>query len=128
MMKLGLALSTAGLLLASLLACRRPCQAPPVGAGSGAIEASITVRCGKKKYALTTGNDDGQCRRFKDDQGNTTGGACTDNKGNGSSATCAGNGGDGDCAGSTGSGDCRQLEVPDEPSDPSAPNPGAVTQ
>lgn len=90
------------------------------------IFAGIGVKCGKTKYALTTGNENGNCKVFTDDNGNTKGGACLDGKGNGASVTCDGNGGDGRCVASTGSGDC-QIKREVEDSLPTEPSPGAAT-
>lgn len=94
------------------------------------IFAGIGVKCGKTKYALTTGNENGNCKVFTDDNGNTEGGACLDGKGNGASVTCEGNGGDGRCVASTGSGDCqiKREEVDKDVVNPAEPTPGSATQ
>lgn len=92
------------------------------------IFAGVGVKCGKTKYALTTGNENGSCKVFSDDNGNTKGGACLDGHGNGSSVTCDGNGGEGHCVASTGSGDCQIKREADEEDavTPTEPMPGTA--
>jgi hypothetical protein len=91
-------------------ACPKPecvtCPAAPADAGSagGVAYASISVKCGKDTYTVSTGTSAGNCKTTKGANNQVEGATCTDDKGNGASLSCVG--GVGACESSSGAGSC----------------------
>lgn len=73
----------------------------------GVVFASISMDCGGKKFAISTGTDAGLCNSTIDENGATTGMKCGDG-GNTAEAKC--NKGNGSCTSSSGKGSCTMPE------------------
>lgn len=96
--------------------CRKPCPPPaqPSNDAPNTVFATTTVSCGVNRYEISVPG--GVCQVAKDDQGNTTGGQCTNPAGDTATAECQSNGGDGSCGTTTGDGECHaEARVADDP-------------